>query len=170
MGRRSRGWCKTVRLHPFRIHRRELSPFLKAYLYMIGKFFLVDKMHFVLQKDLTGSLWALSAKTRKAVSGTGMWAQALLSGQSRGSDSCGEDEAGKLSPEPRSHPAGPPGMCGGLQWQLYPWPGLRGCPILSLCGWVGMRRRDLGGFRKGTAREAAAERGPGAGCDTPFGG
>lgn len=107
-------------------------------------------MYSVSQKDLISSLWALSAKTQRVVRGTG--------GQSRGNDSCGEDGAGKLCPEarsPRRLPRRvPPGGAGaGPSRQLCPWPGVRGFPVCpSGCGWVAMRRSNLGGFGKGTAR------------------
>lgn len=112
-----------VHLHPLPVRRRGLSPCSKAYLYVTGRFFPADEMHVVSQKDLISSLWALSAKTWRVVSGTRLRGQALLGGQSRGSDSCGGDGAGKLSPEARSSrrlPRGVPPGCAGDRGRAEP--------------------------------------------------
>lgn len=149
-----------VHPHLLPAHRRELSPCLNAHLYTMGNFFHLIKCILMSQKDLIGSLWALSAKMRRVVIRTGLRGQTLLGGQSRGGDSCWGRWGWKCLPRgqipPVAAPEGPPGLC--------PCLGMRSFPIffsLNMCGWVGRSRSDLEGFRKETTRGAAAERGPG---------
>lgn len=80
-----------------------------------GVFFPADKKYLVSQKDLISSLRGLSA---------GLWGQALLGGQSRGSDSCGVEGAGNLSP---AAPEGPPPGCA---WGAV----LAALPLAQGCG------------------------------------